>query len=296
MYLSVSRYRAAGYGIDVSDMEDAELRAVLARASSLVDVYCGTPMQPSRHDFRGGTISGEQHDWRLATDVVSGSRRVYLLHRPIKEVTSFVVKFTTSYQITVSPSNLYVNKIDGWAEVVALAAVVSGLYPVGLNFGLYTPVAEVGYDYGFDFSEDEEQLYVVDGNTYQAVRGSWDTSPAPVIKRNGTVINTGFTIDSDEGQIVFDSPQAATDVITASYSYTLPDAIADATGITATHLLGERSLAAKGMTGLNSIRIAELALQRSRGRTGNTDDPQTSQVIPQEAQSLLDPFRYRSVA
>lgn len=291
MYLNVSRYRAAGFGLDVSDIGDAELRAVLARASSLVDVYCGVPMQPSRHDFMGGTITGEQHDWRLATDVTSGSRRVYLLHRPIKAITSFVVKFTTSYQITVNPSNLYVNKIDGWAEVVSLAAVVSGLYPVGLNFGLYTPVAEVDYTYGFEFHEDEEELYVVDGNTYQAVRGFW--GPDPVISKNGSVITTGFTVNSTNGEVVFASANASTDVITASYDYTLPDAIAEATGITATRLLGERALAAKGMSGLSSIKVAEVALARAnRGLLGMSAED----VIPVEAMSLLEPFRYRSVA
>jgi len=302
VYLSVSRYRAAGFGIDVSDIEDAELRAVLARASSLVDVYCGIPMQPSRHDFRGGAITGEQHEWRLSTDVTAGSRRVYLLHRPIQTVTGFVVKFTNSYQLTVDPANLFVNKLQGWAEVVSLAAVVSGLYPVGLNFGLYTPIAEVDYTYGYEFASIDERLYVVDGNTFQGVRGSWESGAE--IKINGTVVESGdvdpddpmatvdFEIFPTEGEVLFVEPRPATDVVTASYTYTLPDAIAEATGITATHLLGERALAAKGMAGLSSIKVAEVALARTnRGLLGL----EQRDVIPADAASLLDPFRFRSV-
>lgn len=230
--------------------------------------------------------------WQLATDVTLGSRRVYLTHRPIKDVTSFVVKFTTSYQVTINPADLYINHLEGWAEVVSLAAVVSGLYPVGLNFGLYTPVAEVDYTYGFNFSEEEEELYLVDGNTYQGIRGFWDSNP--VIKIDGTVQTSGFDVDLEDGQVTFTSPQSADSDITATYTYTLPDAIPEATGIIATHLLAERELAAKGMAALNSIKVAEIALQRTRSRSAN--DAQTQDTIPPEAANLLDPFRYRSVA
>ena len=73
----------------------------------------------------------------------------------------------------------------------------------------------------------------------------------------------------------------------------LPDPIAQATGITATELLGERSLAAKDMTGLSSLKVAEVALARSnRGLLGMKQ----IDVIPREAASLLDPFIFRSVA
>jgi len=293
MYLTPSRYRASGFGVDVSTMEDAELRAVLVRASSLVDVYCGIPMQPSRHDFRGGSITGEQHAWRLATDVGRGTRRVYPMHRPLNTATSFVVKFTNTFQVSIDPANIYVNRIEGWMEVVSLAAVASGLYPVGVNFGLYTPVAEIGYTYGYSFSVEDEEMIVTDGNTYQAIRGSWSASPAPIIKKNGSVITTGFTTSISEGEVVFDAPNAASDIITATYTYTLPDAVVDATGVVATHLLGERSLASKGMSGLSSIKVAEVALARTRN---NAAVGEMGNVIPETAMNLLYPYVYRNVA
>lgn len=296
IYITPSRYRAAGFGIDVSDMEDAELAAVLRRASSLVDTYCAIPLLPSRHDFRGGSITNEQLPWRLGTETwtrINGTRRVYFKHPPIQTVTSFVVKFTNTYQVEIDPANLYINRIEGWAEVVSLAAVVSGMYPVGINFGLYTPVAEVSYTYGYAFEVIGERMYVTDGNTYQAGHGAWSISPDPVIYRNGVAVTTGFTIDYDEGEVTFTSPNAATDVITADYTYTLPDGITQATAITATSMLGERALAAKDMTGLSSIKVAEVALARTnRGMLGL----QALDAIPMEAASLLDPFIFRSVA
>lgn len=290
MYLSVSRYRAAGFGITPPE-DDAELRAVLARASSLVDVYCGIPMQPSRHDFRGGTITGEQHAWNLATWTSMGSRRVYPIHRPIRAVTGFRVKFTNDYQVAIAPSNLYIQKIEGWVEVVSLAAVVTGIYPVGVNFGLYTPVAEIDYTYGYSFSIADELLYVTDGNTFQGSRGYWEADPE--IKVDGVVVNSGFTVDLDEGEVTFDVAQSATARVTASYSYTLPDAFPEATGIVATQLLGEGSLAAKGMSGLSSLKVAEVALARTnRGALSLAAED----LIPVAASGLLAPFVFRSVA
>ena len=297
MYVTPNRYRSGGFGINVEDMTDAELRSILKRASSLVDTYCAIPLMPTRHDFRGGSISGEQHTWRLGNEAwtsVNGTRRIYAVHTPIREITEFKVKFTNTYQVTIIPDNLYVNRREGWAEVVSLAAVVSGMYPVGINFGLYTPVAEVSYTYGHEFTAVADRLYVTDGNTFQASRGSWSADPAPVIYKNGVEQTTGFTIDYTEGEVLFADPQAATDVITADYTYTLPDAIAEATAITATSLLGERALAAKDMTGLSSIKVAEVAL--ARANRGVYAQQQAQQTIPNEAASLLDAFVFRSVA
>lgn len=290
MYLTPSRYRAAGYGIDIPD-DDAEVRAILNRASALIDAYCGVPLIPSRHSFSGGTITAEQHPWLLGSPTWNGTRRIYPVHAPLKDVTSFVVKFTNLYQVEIQPENLYVNHMEGWAEVVSLAAVVSGMYPVGINFGLYTPVAEIGYTYGYEFPVVGEKLYAVDGRTYQGGRGFWEADP--VIYLNGVEQTTGFTLDLTEGEVIFDDTLAADDIVTADYTYTLPDAIVEATGITATHLLGEAKLSAKGMTGLSSIKVAEVALARTnRGALslGQGD------VIPATAASLLDTFVYRSVA
>ena len=55
--------------------------------------------------------------------------------------------------------------------------------------------------------------------------------------------------------------------------------------------LGERSLAAKGMTGLSSIRIAEVQLARTR----REEEDSRGNLIPEAAMQLLDPYRFHSV-
>lgn len=292
MYLTPSRYRAAGFGVDVTDIEDAELRSILARASALVDVYCAIPTIPQRYSFSGGAVTGEQHPWVLGTEVTWTTRRVYPVQGPIKTVTKFVVKFTNTYQVTIDPVNLYINKSQGWAEVVSLAAVVSGMYPVGINFGLYTPVAEIDYTYGWTFPVTSDRLYPVDGNTFQGTRGSWAASPAPVVYVDGAAQTSGFTIDREEGEVTFTSAQTATAKITADYTYTLPDPISESAGIIATAALGERALAAIGMSGLNSFKVAEVAFARTMRQAQDIDQRVN---IPPAAANLLDSYVFRSI-
>lgn len=291
-YLTPSRYRAAGFGVDIADMEDSELRAVLSRASALVDVYCAIPTIPQRYSFSGGEVTGEQHPWVLGNEVTWTTRRIYPIQKPIKAITSFVVKFTNTYQVSIDPNNLYINKSQGWAEVVSLAAVVSGMYPVGINFGLYTPVAEVDYTYGWDFPVEGDRLYPVDGNTYQGTSGFWATSPAPAVYVDGVEQTTGYTIDYEEGEVTFTAPQTAPARITADYTHTLPDAISEATAIIATAALGERNLAAIGMTGLSSFKVAEVALARTNRGAFSIEQ---SANIPPAAASLLDSYAFKSI-
>lgn len=270
-YLTPDRYRAMGFGIDLTDLEDVDLRATLNRASALVDSYCGVSQMPQKHQFYGGTITGEQHNWRLPADYYSstdlGSRRVYLYHRPIKTITDFRVKFTNTYDVAISPSNLYINNSEGWAEVVSLAAVVTGIYPVGINFGLYTPVAETSYTYGFEFAVVDEILVDTDAQTFRASNGFWAASPAPKVYINAALQSSGYTVDSVEGTVFFTVAPTATDVITASYTYTLPSAIAEATGMITATLLAERGLQAIGMGGIAVMQVAEVELRRSIPRS-----------------------------
>lgn len=298
VYLTPDRYRQANFGIDVSELDDAALRAVLVRSSALVNAYTAAPNLPQRHDFRGGTATSEQHQWRLGTDYYTGTRRVYIWHKPIRSVASMRIRITNNYAVTLSANDLFINNSEGYIEVTSLAAVSFGIYPVGIapNLGLYIPVAEVTYDYGWTFSAVDEPLDVVDGLTYISSHMAWRTSPTPVIKKNGSPLSSGYTIDSNEGTVKLSTAATATDVFTATYDYSLPDAIQEATGIIATAQLGERALATKGMTGLASVRIAEVALARTMSREGQQNSATNqSFVIPEAAAQLLDPYRFHSV-
>lgn len=57
---------------------------------------------------------------------------------------------------------------------------------------------------------------------YQAPVGkrNWAASQAPVIKKNGVVISSGFTIDYAGGAIIVSPSATADDVFTADASYT----------------------------------------------------------------------------
>lgn len=298
MYLTPDRFKSMGFGIDLTDVEDVDLRQIISRASALVDAYCAVPMQPTKHDFRGGSVTAEQHDWRLPDLTITsagGTRRVYVMHRPITAVTSFKVKFTETYEVSIDPANLYVQHIAGWAEVVSLAAVVSGIYPVGINFGLYTPVAEISYTYGWDLTSTDEYLEPTDAGTYRSTNCWWKTSPAPTIYKNGVAESaSNYTIDYNEGTVLFNSLLAATDTITASYSYKLPSPIAEATGFIVAHLLGERDLQLKGMAGIGRLRVAEVELWRegvgARGGSQSVTD-----AIEPEIGALLAPYVYHTV-
>jgi hypothetical protein len=77
---------------------------------------------------------------------------------------------------------------------------------------------------GIELSE----VYIFEGDRYriyQAPEGkrNWATSPAPVIKKNGVVISTDFTIDYGGGAVIFTTPILGTDTVTADFSRTKTD-------------------------------------------------------------------------
>jgi hypothetical protein len=295
MYITPERFRAMGFGLDLTDVEDIELRQTIARASALIDAYCAVPMVPQKHDFRGGTITNEQHSWPLPDVSMlsrAGTRRVYIHHRPITEVTAFRVDFTNTFGLDLDKNNLYVNYIENWAEVVSLAAVVSGVYPVGINFGLYTPVAKISYKYGWSIPQTGDYLEPTDADEYRASHQWWHTSPTPKVYIDSVLQTTGYTVNYDEGTVVFNDALTATQVVTADYNYKLPEPIADACGFMVAHLLGERDLQQKGMAGIGMLKVAEVELRReSMGRRATT----AAEEMEPEIAALLAPFVYSTV-
>lgn len=300
-YLTPDRFRVMGFGVDLTDLSDADFAFAIERASSLVDTYCNVPVIPSKHDFRGGVVAGEQHRWRLPDPTMMvnevGTRRVYPFHGPLRSVTSFKVMFTENYQIEVDPANLYVNQSENWAEVVSLAAVVSGIYPVGVSFGLYTPVAVINYTYGYRFTSTDETLIpddsgAYDGSAYRANEQYWAADATPIVKKNGVVQTSGYTVNKTEGLVIFNTLLEAEDKVTCTYVYTLPSAIRDATGYILADVLAERELYQRGMGRLGQIRIAEMEIRRQD--TYNRRVSEEGGAIPPEARALLAPYRFIS--
>jgi hypothetical protein len=289
-YLTPAAFRDAGFGMDLSSYTDATLRTILQGAAARVNAYCSTPNLPQPHDFRGGTITDERHIWNLN----SAQRRVYPWHQPIKTIDSFRLLVTESNYIIVSPNDMFINNSSTYVEIVALTLGI-GVFPVVAALSLSQPVASIGYTYGSSFPLVGETLYETDGQTFGGSNQWWDETVTPVVYKNGTVQTTGFTLDYDEGAVVFSTELDASDVVKADYNYTLQPAIARATGVIANDMIGQARFTARDMDGLSVMRVGpgEVELRRSNISTLTRASNNLPQ-IPDEAQWLLEPFRFRS--
>lgn len=294
LYMSPERFRVAGTGNDLSSLDDVELTSVLTRATALVNAHCAVPRTPQMHNFAGGTITGERHTWFLGNEVTASRRRFRPWHTPVREVSQFRVLASEGTYLDINPDDLFINNAEGYVEVVALSMGV-GVYPVMANLALTSPVGEMNYTYGQDYSVTGEALLETDGLTFRSQHQYWATTPAPVIYKSDVAqtVTTDYTVDSVEGTITFTSSLSASDVVTADYTYTLHENIAEATAIVASELLGERSLTSKGMSGLLEIQVAEVRLRRPMP-TAMLSRERSS--MPREAMVLLDPFIFRSAA
>ncbi len=297
MYCSPLRYVHGGYGI--TDTGTAlSLRNKLVQASAAVDTFCNGTLLPDKHDFRGGTVTDEQHIWKPPTPLLNepGARRIFLNHRPIRTLTAFSINYTNTYSITLQPSDLMVNTPSGFVEIVASQPTVIGYPPLGFWFGLYEPFVLASYTYGWQFVAGSDVLEAVSPSVFMASHGSWlEDGAVSVAIDNVEVDPADYTVNTDDGTVTFADGEEPTpdQVATVSYAYTLPSAIETATAIIATGLMGEARMAQRGMLGLQSIRVAEVAitaLQPSQMVTKN------GVSIPAQAAALLGGYVMGSVA
>jgi len=290
--LSVNRYLDGGYGIDTSPFTRSQLRNILVRATTNVERYCSVPSIPQKFDFRGGSVTGEQHQWPYVSPLLinAGSRRVYLNQKPIVSIESFQLQLAQHYVVTLSPSdNLIVNHMEGYVEVVALTPVITGYFPVGWNFGLWNPLALVDYTYGWTFEVTGDVCEAQSPALFTASHGNWSAA-APTVFVDGTeVVSTDYTVNRDDGSILFDTlaAPAIQSTVTVDYVYLCPDAVSQAVGIVATDLIGKARMASRGMIGLQSLRVAEVAITAMQPNRYATKNGIT---IPVEAANLLAGF------
>ena len=299
MYLTPARFREMGFGIDISELDDSELAALIAQAASVVDAYCNVPRIPQKHDFKGGTITKEEHRWAMPEHSLDyGQRRMYPYHWPILEITDFKIYVTNSQYVEISPTELFINNSERWFEIVSYAVTSIGMFGALIvpNIGLATPVAKVSYTYGWDFLVTDESLTHSDGQTWRAQNQYWHTtddadgnSRDPVIKKNGVVQSSGFTVDPVEGTVTFDANLAATDTVTATYHHKLPSEIQYGTGHIVAHLHGQAELHARGMAHLTQLKVAEVTMRRDTPK-GNSLAENLDTMIP-EAAMLLSAYQ-----
>jgi hypothetical protein len=292
LYLTPDRYRTMGFGTDLDELSDIELRSLLTRASAAVDAYCAVPKHPNRYSFRGGKVEKEPHAFPI-DDPAGAKRRVFLNSTPLKAVDKIRIYVTNQQYIEFGPNELFVAR--DWAEVISLAMTASGLFGALMipNLGLGTPLLEAWYSYGYSFAEEDETLDPIDETNlvFQGQNQFWDPSVTAVVKVDGDETDDALTVNYEEGTITFEKDPAA--LVQVSYSYSLPYDIAVATALTATSAIGDHDLSSRGMLGLRSLKIAEMEMTRNpapRFMPG-----MTIPAVPPEAALLLDPFRFITI-
>jgi len=284
IYLTHKRFRTLGTGLTLPD-SDADLLPSLTVASAMVNTYCAAPVD---HDFRGGSISQEQHDWQIGNQWKMGTVKVYPYHRPIKTVGQLQIDVTNIQHVTIPANEMYVNKVEGWVEPVVLAITTVGMFGMTIlpGVGLREPVARLDYDYGWSFTANNEPLASMSEGTLQALSQFWLDEPTPVIKKNGaTLPSNQYTIDFNEG-IVTVSGYDSTAAYSATYGYPLPLPLARATAMVATDVIGQAAIATAGLLGLSSIKVEEVQITQS-SKIGLYETP-----VNGAAQLLLAPYKY----
>lgn len=309
MYVTPELFRVMHSGSDLSEFDgkDAELAQILSRASNVADAYCTVPMRPQRHSFLGGSIRGEQQRWRIAqTPFESAQRRIYPYHTPIKRISSFRIYVTQpdpdvadGQYVLVDPKDIMTNRIEDYFEVVSSAMTSTGLFNALIVPAIYlaNPIATMDYTYGYDFEVSGEPVYPTDGLTYRSLNNWWTDDAVTVYESGAEVDASEYTVDRTEGTVTFQSPPAIGASVTVDYHHRLPEAIRDAVGMIASYEIEEAALTAKGMSRLNSIKIAEVSLEKTtpREQAGSDVKSWLAKSVPR-ATTLLDDFSNWRVA
>lgn len=308
LYVTPDRFAFMGLRSDLASYEDkpAELASILDRASAMADAYCAVPLRPQRHSFLGGSITGEEHLWRIAsTPFEEAQRRLYPWHVPVRTVSRFRIYVTQpdpdsddGQYVNVAPADLMVNRSLDYFEVVSSAMTSTGLFNALIVPAIYlaAPKVVVDYTYGYDFVVTDEPVYATDGLTYSSQNNYW-TDDAVEVKVNGTTIDPGaYSVDRVEGRITFSAPPDL-GTVTVSYHHRLPIEIRDAVGYVASHLISEAKLNSGALGALQTVNIAGQISVSRRGTPVETATTRTylGTNVP-EAAHLLDDFSNWRVA
>lgn len=294
LYVTPQKLLTMELGADFGTLDDFKLASLCAQATAAVDSYCAVPRLPQAHDFRGGSIVGETHDWRYPEGPFDiGQRRIFVMHKPVKAVSQLRIYVSKQpiYQ-EINTEHLIIGQTTGSIDIVALALMPSGLFNALIvpNVGLFVPQLEINYTYGYQFEVEGEMLYPTDGQTFRAENQWWVDGTAPSIYVNAEEVTEGFGIDFDEGVVVFEDPLGANDVVTADYIHSLPNEIMQATGLVAAFLRENSELRSQGFDRLSSIQVAEVKITRAPALKIDNVDQLIPELIP-EAAMLLSGYK-----
>jgi hypothetical protein len=310
VYVTPRAFKARYLGSDVSLLSDLELASVLERASAIADGYCSVPLIPQRHDFRGGTIIGERQNWRLpdggAGSGSVGQRRAYPFHWPVKDVQAFKIYVSNdNVALDIPVDSVIIQNSERYLEVVSLIGAQFGLFNAITtpNVFLATPFVRLDYTYGVEERHAGDLLYPEDTATrliWRAQNQWWlvDINNTVEVYVNGVEADPGdYVVDPIEGTITFADDPGAGVSVTADYTSKLQPEVRDAVSLITRFEIGESKLAAKGMQGIDRIRMAELEISRARvQRSGPTINEHNLASLVPEAADLLDGLKFFRMA
>jgi hypothetical protein len=292
-YLTPRRYHSMGQGVDLTGIEDQDLAAQLQIASGLANQYCNVDLE---HDFRGGSVTEEDHDWKLGNYMWPASGFLWPKHKPLTTLTQLRIYVTNTQYLEIDPARVHYhvaeNKLEPLFAEASIGVWAAAQIPIA---GFRTPQAHLDYDYGYRFTVIDEQMFSDGAKRWRAQNQFWDSTVEPVVKVNNSVIDTAdLTYNYNEGTVdIDDDALTALDIsaaevngVTASYTYKLPTNIANATALITTSLLSSRAITEKGLQGLSGIKVEEVEIRQSRDSQLARDD------IPGLAKQLLTPYRY----
>jgi hypothetical protein len=309
VYVTPRAFKTRYLGSDVSALSDLQLASVLERSSAIADGYCSVPLIPQRHDFRGGTVIGERQTWRLPDGSPGsnsvGMRRAYPYHWPVKAVQGFKIYVSAdSVALDIPPAQIIIQNSERYLEVVTLIGSTFGLFNAvtAPNVFLATPIVRLDYTYGVEDRITGSPLFPEDPATrliWRAQNQWWlvDASNTVAVYVNGVLVTTGYAVDPIEGTITFSAQPAAGASVTADYTSRLQPEVRDAVSLIARYEIGESRMAARGLQGVDSVRLAELEISRSRvQRSGPTINEHNLASLVPEAADLLDGLKFFRMA
>jgi hypothetical protein len=290
--MTPERFKTMAFGVDLTDVEDYEIRAKLASAEARVHTITAAPKMPQPHDFRGGTITEEEHFWNTGDGrAVPPQRSFHTWHYPIRTCTDMKIYLTNNRYIDLGETERYLTRRT--IEIVSLAMTASGIFGAAVvpEIGLLNPVVKMSYTYGYEIPWTGEVLEdtIGTGLTWRAQDQYWTSEDDVTVYVDGVVTDPD-SIDLTEGTVTFGSDQSGS-VITADYTSKLPREIAMATGILAAEALGDRETRARGMSGLRSVRVGEIALEKDTPMRGGQTLVTPAQA---EAEQLLEGYVFYS--
>jgi len=289
-YITPRRFRSMGLGVDVGDRSDAALGSLLEIASSKANTYCNAP---NDHSFLGGTVTDEQRVWHPGNTHAPGQRRVWPLHRPVKEVTSLAIDVTNGQYVQFTSSNLYIDHHLDSVEITSLQLTPAAVFTTGLApyISLQNPRSRMSYTYGWDFTAHERVKIsesTPPGYEFQ-LDNQFASASGVSVTKNGTELTpvTDYEFDEYEGVLTLIAPVARTDRVYIDYAYTLPSNIALATALIGVDVVAWANQMGAGLGGLSGIKVNEVELRASKsGGFANV-------AVNPASQELLATYMYR---